>query len=250
MPRHAAADFAPTTPPAGYAKVRSFTLNPNVVPPIAPVTLGLVFVFLFFSWVATAPGGDTAATQNGWQIAFGSFDPNQIWLRAIQQNQPKFQREKLEPSVGWLQILFLLLFVLVALPLSILCVLVARKSVALPPALSPLIPWRSALLALVIAVAFFLLLLQIMFGVSLESKARDLADSYVAEERGRPDLLGDEKRVIDVRAGLYFAEFGIYYTFWFKFVLVLLFLALVGALLDYWLEKRGTQPLPRIDLLS
>lgn len=249
-PRHAPADIPPGMPPAGYAKIRSFTLNPNVIPLIAPLSLGLVFVLLFFSWVAMAPGGDTAVTQNGWQIAFGSSDPDTRWLRAYQQSHSGFTKETIAPGFGGLMILFLLVYLLLAVPLSILCVLVARKAVALPPALAPLIPWRSGLLALAITAGFFLLLLQIMLGVSLEGKARDVAESYVASEKARPDQTPDEKLITEYRAGQYVAEFGLYYTVWFKLVLLLMFLALVGALLDYWLEKRGSEPLPRIDLLS
>lgn len=250
VPHPAISNLASTTPPAGYKKIRSFTLNPNVVPLMAPLALGIVFILLFFPWVVMAPGGETAASENGWGIAFGSFDPHKAWIRAYQTTHTNFQTESLDPGVGFLQILFLLLFLFVALPLAVLCVMVARKSVVLPPAVAPLIPWRSALLALVILGTLLLVLFQVVLGFNLENKTRKVAESYVADERNRPNILDDEKRILDFRAGQYFSEFGLAYTFWFKLVVIFLLIALAGAGLDYWLEKRGTQPLPRIDFLS
>jgi hypothetical protein len=216
---------------------------------VAPLALGLVFILLFFPWVTLAPGGDTAASQSAWGIAFGSFVPDPPWLRAYQTTHAGFQASDLDPSVGFLQ-LFFILFIVVALALAVLCVLVARRSVVLPPALAPLIPWRSVLLAAVILVSILLLMFQTLLGTSLENKARKVAEGYVSGERNRPNLLDDEKRILDYRAGQYFSEFGLSYTIWFKLVVILLWIALIGAGLDYWLEKRGTQPLPRIDMLT
>src|SRR5262249_25394014 len=70
---------APSLPPAGYTHQRSYTISSRAVSWIAPLCLIGTFALLFFPWVGMYPAGVAAATQSGWQAAFGGYWVHEVW---------------------------------------------------------------------------------------------------------------------------------------------------------------------------
>jgi hypothetical protein len=88
-----------------------------------------------------------------------------------------------------------------------------------PRAVQQLWPRRALLLGGIAAVALFFLLLQLLLGFKLEeAHANDAYASFM------------------------------YRTDWLRLAVFFQFLAVVGALTDYWLSQRRDRPLPRIDI--
>ena len=59
--------------PGGYTHRLTITLNPQIVPWVAPVCLVLVFVLSFFPWVGRFYGSYDVLTQSAWGAAFGGY---------------------------------------------------------------------------------------------------------------------------------------------------------------------------------
>src|SRR5262249_19903975 len=113
-----------------------------------------------------------------------------------------------------LYLLIFLLMLLLSLAIAVLRLL--GNTVKLPAAVQQVWPWRSALVALLAAVTFCFLVLQLL--VSFTPKG------------------GPAGVTVVTNAGVLWA-------------VVVHFIGLVGALLDFWLEMRGpSRPMPRIDI--
>ena len=156
---------------------------------------------------------------------------------------------ELEPGVGVLLILFLLFFLLLVLPMAVAAVVVTQMHIKLPPAVEPILPWRAAILAGLIFGALLLLILQAVSGFKLESKMQEVAEKYTppAPPGTAPgsDQTAEDKLKKEYKYAQVYSGFGIAVTLWFKLVLFLFLVALVGAGLDFWLERRGNRPVPR-----
>jgi hypothetical protein len=115
----------PEAPGPEYTHRYIIWISPRVVPWIAPVALGVVFLFLFFPWNVPA---DSADTQSGWGKVFSS------------------------PLL-----IFYFLIYLISLALAIGSLLLTLKVVPIPPQIAHLLPWQACIVAGAVAFAFLLL---------------------------------------------------------------------------------------------
>src|SRR5207237_3831340 len=86
-----------------------------------------------------------------------------------------------------------------------------------PPWLNIVWPWRTAITMGLVCVSFLLLVVHCLTGFAATSSAE--------------------------------ANALLHYTFWFDLAVLLHLIAVVGVLLEFWLERRGSgRPVPRIDI--
>ena len=190
-----------TPPPEGYQRKHSIWFSPKVLQYVAPAAVLLVFVLSFFAWTGVYPGGVADVTQNMWQAAFGGYsvdtdigDPfaTKEEERGIFAKMP----EDVKPAAPGLNILllfYLLLFIVTLLITAACLALVFVPASAPPPALHPLLPWRWGLVAVLNLILLLFLVLQMVFGFSLENNVIGAADSAIAKNaphRPRPRKSG------------------------------------------------------------
>jgi hypothetical protein len=232
----------PVTAPIGeYRHASRFTLDIRVLPYVAPVCVVLIFILQFFDWVGVYPGGRmAAATQSAWGAAFGS-----IWIdNDLKEEAWKTKKEESSPSPSVLTIFYLLLFVLLALPVTIASVVIDRIPVKLPPGLQNIMPWRFGIVAGVNLIVFFFLLLQLAFGFSIESKYKEIVKAAApsTENMGTTHMK-------QIEAGRDMMLQALSTTTWLRLAVSLHLVAIIAALLMYWLERRGpSKPLPYLEL--
>jgi hypothetical protein len=200
-----------TSPPvsSGGSHPRfSIALNPHAARWTAPVCFLFILVFFFFPWLTTGLDGKFAFTQTGIGAAFGISTP----------------REELR-AAPWMIPYFLLILAGVLTGAAALAATVVLPALnrTLPPALEPVLRNRSYIFAAISLLTFFALLLQMLMGFPAESKA------FAVPE----DLAGLATRLLQR-------------TMWIRAVFSLNLLAVVGALADFWLERRLSKPLPRL----
>jgi hypothetical protein len=122
--------------------------------------------------------------------------------------------------------------------------------IALPPALQKIWPWRSVVIGAIFFLALLLLFLQMAIGTSLESKVQDAAHKR-AEQFGPSKAITDEEVMRqEIREGEFLGAASLRRTFWLRLVVFLNVLLVLGALLQFWLERRGQRPAPHIDLVT
>lgn len=217
--------------------------------------LGLVFILMFFSWVGFYPGKVGVLTQSGWGAAFGSFTSDVVWEKVA-----RFSTETYAPSIDLLLFFYVLLVLLINVPAVIVAALLPRGNQALRPILQPLAPhlptiapWRALGVAGITAFTFLLLALQGVWGFSLEQTVEDFADAQFKND-AKPAATGfketpEEAQMRTLRRGMIVSQFGLQTTLWFRLAVLAHLLALIGAGLDLWLDRRGQRPLPRADLM-
>src|SRR5581483_2976200 len=75
----------PSTPATGYERLHALHLRPDVVAWVAPVTLVLVFVLLWFPWLGCYPGGYSVYTQSGFQAVAGRFSTDPVGEKVLEK---------------------------------------------------------------------------------------------------------------------------------------------------------------------
>lgn len=245
----AAAKKAPAPATGDYAHVRSYTLNPRVLPWVTPVCLVAVFILLFFTWVGMYPAGIQVFSQNGWQAAFHGYTDDtrdgEVW-RAANRADMEYVRDNLGSGV------FLILFVIlvplvVLLALAVLLVQYGLVPVPVPPGFASVWSLRSLILAALCAAALVLLLLQLTSGFPLEDTV--WAQAKTAASRDKPAPETEEQRSLRrMDEGKEYGKFNVQSTNLVWLVVLLMVLATLGAVLEWWVERRGTLPPPRLDL--
>lgn len=131
----------PLPPPGSFTHHPEVHLSPSVVGWAGPACLALIFVLSFFPWhvarrvplVIDAPGLQKEVIVNEgapslWRLAFGDRG-NGLFLA------------------------YLLLTLFLAWPISVAVLLLDRKVIAAPPPLRPWLPWRSLIVAGLLALA-------------------------------------------------------------------------------------------------
>jgi hypothetical protein len=236
---------AGTTSPGGYARTMTLTLNPVVIPWIAPVCLVLVLILSFFSWVGYYPGGYGVVTQNGLQ--FLSVDP--VYARKVLALNSDTLPANAQPSTDILLIFFWLLFI-PAMLLAVASVVVPMLKIQLPPVAQQLMPWRWGIAGAATILAFLFLLLQAMFGFSIESQSVEYLPNGEKIERktsGTPE----EQQAERFRIATALASRGVERTVVFSMVFWLMLFSSLGCATQYWLDQRERtkRPLPRVDLM-
>jgi hypothetical protein len=220
-PRAEEAAVPPPPPPTDYTHTVQLVLRPQALAWIAPAALLLIFVLLFFPWVAAYDLGKKEwYSQLGWGTGFGS-----------------------EWSVlGAFYILLLFPTLAVALAAAVVPLL----SLKMPPPVEKLWAWRAAFVAAVILLPTLLLLGELALGFGLERLVKD--PGSVAEERAQAETFAGRLRASTLNREV--AQVTVGRTFWLDLAVLLQLLALVGAGLDAWMQYRSaTRPPPRIDVM-
>jgi hypothetical protein len=241
---------APT--PEGYQRKYTIWFSPKALQYVAPVALFLVFVLTFFPWVGVYPGGVADAWQNAWQATVGgySFDPDVVGAVPPFKVAEKGAEKTVEPGYNVLLIFYFLVFIptlVIAVGCLALTFLPAPK---LPPALSPILPWRWGIVAGLNLILLLFLALQLVLGFSLVNNVLAATDSDItarAEKREAGVTTTTQARHDAIDRGLIRQELR--RTIWLDLVVFLHLVALAGAGLMFWINRRGSRPAPRIDTL-
>jgi hypothetical protein len=195
-----------------------------VVPLIAPGALALLFLCLLPTWVGTYFLEDTEPyTQSGWGMGFGG----------------QFS------GTGLLYLLLLLPTLLIAWANLLVPVL----GVHVPPQVKHLWPHRLPVLVVATAVLLLLLLFQMVTGFGLEKAIEKPPTESVKETKASSeDRLAKGLSQGAKGEGARFARLSAYRTFWVWWAFLLQIVVLVGVLLEFWLDRRGSRPLPKMDI--
>jgi hypothetical protein len=245
-----AATPAPVVPPAPaeYTRRLSAHFNPLVLQTLAAVAVLGVFVLSFFPWVGLYPGGVPLATQTAWQAAFGSetVDKELKDLPGFRLG-PEGKGEEAVGSSG-----LMILFVLLLIPTLLVTLAAAVWNlvpVALPARLQALKPWRWGIAAALLLFILIFLALQEVSGFNLET--RTTAElNQVLEGMEKKAAAGAKSAAVRGVAAVRGMAFGqLRRTAALIWATLLNVLALACALLVFWVERRGSRPLPRVDLL-
>jgi len=231
----------PPPPPSpvsrDYQGSLSMSLNPKVLPWIAPVCLLLVFFLQFFDWAGLYPGGEPAAVGNAWRIAFGVYAVD----GDLKSFVPFAEDERYKPGVSILTIFYLLLFFPV-LAVTVASVVIPMISVKWPPQVENLMPWRWGIVAAANLIVFLFLGLQLLLGFSLENRYHDWVNETKREAKGTPTT--QERKLADVTRGELLERLR--YTFWLRLVVLLHLSASISSALMVWMDRRGPyRPLPK-----
>jgi hypothetical protein len=239
-------------PPAGYHRTSTLWVSPRVVPWIAPVCILLFFLLLFFPWVGMHPGGTQVYSQTGWGTAFGSYWSNPVWERVAAAGRDRkaaaTAAEPITPGASAPMLIYVLVLLVLALPAAVLFVLLVAAPATLPPAVQRYKPWRTTILGGLVLFLTLLLVLQLLWGFSLENAVLARAEEHVASEREQAKTPEEVERV-ELRRAQFLSQFNVRPTSWLRLAAFLHLVALAGVGLDLWLQRRGARPLPRVDFL-
>jgi hypothetical protein len=238
-PDAAAPPSPPPLPPGGYVHVRTLRLNPEIVPWIPPAALVLVFIFTFFPWLGAYPHGLPLLTQSGWQAAFGSYSGD--WT----------PEKNFAPGAAGILIFDLILLLLPTVILTVAVALFHFKliHVQMPPLVQQAWPWRHWIVAGAAFLTFLFLAIQIMVRFPLESALVGRMEKVYDARRVDPNLNDAARRQLDIEEAQEIARLGLRRTWSLRLVFCLELIAVIAALLDGWLERRGKRPYPQIQIM-
>jgi|SRR5579884_956721 len=230
----------PSLTDTDYQHSLSGSLNPHVLPWIAPVCLLLVFFLQFFDWDGIYPGGELAVTGNAWRAAFGAYT-----VDGDLKNLVRFgEDDMLKPGVSVLTIFYLILF-FPALIVTIGSVVLPMLQIKLPPQVERLMPWRWGIVAAANLLVFLFLALQLLLGFSLDSYYRDWVDKETKITESNPTT--QARKTTDATRGELLERLR--HTFWLRLVVLLHLIAILSSALMFWIDRRGAlRPLPRWEL--
>lgn len=172
----------------------------------------LLFFLLLFPWIVSPLDGKFAFSQTGYGVAFGGYSPA--------QSEGK-DRVGTAPFV----ILFFLVVLvgfLLGIGLLVVQYVLPRMGEPVPIPVKRLMPHRSLIVGALAILAFLFLGLQFLWGFPAQYHQFP-TDSEV------------------LRALLY-------KTIWLRLTLVIALVALLAALADFWLERRGKRPAPKLTI--
>jgi hypothetical protein len=244
----------PSTPtPEGYQRKYTVWFSPKYLQYVAPVAVFLVFILTFFPWVGVYPGRVADAWQNAWQATVGgySIDPDVVVAAPpFPKYTDKSGEHSTEPGYNVLLIFYLILLI-PTLVIAIGCAaLPFLPSLKLPPTADPILPWRWGVVAGLNLILLLFLVLQIVLGFSLINNVLAAKNSEIAasaETRTAGVTTTAQARQDEIARGLVRQELRT--TIWLDLVVILHLLALAGAGLMFWLNRRGARPAPRVDTL-
>jgi len=237
------------TSPGGYARTLPLTLNPKMVPWIAPVCLVLVFVLMFFPWVGYYPGGYGVVTQNGWYAAFGSYSAEPVYVRKVLGLASDELPEKARPNMDALLMVFVFLF-LPALLLAIASIVIPMLKLQLPPAVQQLMQWRWGITGAVTLLAFLFLFLQSLIGFSIEAQGDYVLNPF-GQTISKSTGTAEDQQIQNIKNGILYSAQAVERTYYFSLAFWLMVLASLGCLAQYWLDQRERtrRPLPRLEVM-
>ncbi len=229
-------------PPEGYQHTATVWFSPKVLAWLAPACLLLVFVLQIFDWVGLYPGGVRAMSGNAWYAAFGLYDVD----GDLKQEVPFIADEKQKPGWSILTVFYLLLFFPV-LVVTIASVAITMIQVKLPPQVEQLLPWRWGIVAAVNLILFLFLALQVLLGFSLDGQYTEWVDKEMkSEAKNNPTT--PERKKTEAQRGEKMEVLR--HTFWLRLVVFLHLVAILSAVLMFWINQRGThRPMPKLELV-
>jgi hypothetical protein len=239
----------PAPPPGDYRHRWSVHVNPHVLPWVAVAAVLGVFVLSFFPWVGRYPGGVPFVTQSAWQAAFGAESVDEE-AKKLEKLPPAMRltgstADEVVPAASGLMIAYVLLLIPILL-LTVAAAVWPLLPLPLPVALQRLRPWRWGLVTAVALLALVLLVAQEASGFSLENRVAAEADK-LATKPPAAAAAPAEARQQALDRGLRLSQ--LHRTAALGWATGLNALAVVCALLVFWVERRGGRPLPRVDVL-
>jgi hypothetical protein len=225
--------------PTGYRKTCTLTFNPKWLMWIPSAAVVLIFILQFFPWVGVYPGGVHVESQGAWGAAFGKVTVDEDAGKDVPVKED-------DVGVSALTMVYILLFVILALPVTIAAIVFRFAPHLVPSGLRPMLRWTWGIVAAVNVLVFFFLFLQLLVGFSIESKYKEEVASNKLD-KGLKDAKGSEKRQLEGTRNILLET--LHRTAWLKLAVVLHLLAITCALLLFWVDRRGPgRPLPRLQL--
>ena len=248
-PRSATGSSNDAPPAAPGGAPRGLTISPRLLPWAAPLSLLMIFVLLFFSWVGMYPGGVGVVTQTGWQAASGGVTANDTWKGYAtseeywkQSYDKKAVQAVLDPGMSVL----LIFFILVLLPAVVISFAVTAVSLKLLPLAVPLPlqavwPLRSLAVAGLAMVLLVLLVLVLWAGFPLEQTANRQVDAAVNAARDITPSTGEKNDAVrwTIEHGVRLGGFALRTTPWLMMALLFNVTAVVGAMLEFFAERKN-----------
>ncbi|MGL6076650.1 MAG: hypothetical protein ACRC8S_21045 [Fimbriiglobus sp.] len=243
----AAASTPEETTSGSYGTVRSVTLSPSVLEWLPVACFTLILLLTFFSWVGLYPGGFSTYTQSAWQAFFGTFRTDHISEEVLKLEAP------LKTSIS--QNLMLMFPYLVALLFATVLAWADRFVTAahitqLPPQakiIEKIWPFRFSILTGLAILTLVLLLLQISAGFGLESAVAKHIGADFNEKIAASDN-SSTKQKLHIEMGTKLAQYQLTGTTYLYLALLAHVAVVLAAAAKAWLHRRGTKPLPRIQL--
>lgn len=247
---------SPPPPADGLTRGFGFTLSPTWLDWVPAGCILLAFFLTFFPWAEMKLGGYSVMTQNGWEAVFASKGENipegAEWKKldnglANKSDDARYNEAALKSD--WLVLFYLLLLLLLVLLLA--AERVVRDPAAFPATanmtfLPPLWKWRLVVLGGLAVLVFLLVCLQSFQGFGLQRSIDNFA-KYDVKEKLANNPTEKDKREAWVKAGQVSGVFPVHQTLWLNLLLVLHAAAVVAMAGRFWLDSRGTKPLPRLD---
>jgi hypothetical protein len=243
----------PSVPPAGYVHTRTIWISPRVVLWVAPMCFILLFILQFLPATGSFPGGYSAYTQSCFQAIWARYSRDPVAEKVTQQSTrrpageegPQPLSKQLVVYSNWPCMFPYFLVVLAGLVLTLAPRALAAGVFHLPPAWERYWPWRSAILLALAVVALGLLLIQLAAGFGLENAVTTLVSKdYDVNAAQTPQ----DKDELEIKQGMDLGRYNLRRTDWLSFNLFVNVVVILGILGELWLERRGTRPMPRIEL--
>jgi hypothetical protein len=228
---------------AAPAKSASVALDPKVIAWIPAACLTLVFLLSFFAWSGSYPGGTSIYTQSPWGALFAKISTSSV-DPALLADETAI---KTNVRSSWL-LLFYFPLLLLALGLAWFERVVSLKLGAPPPALASVWPLRYTILAGLAGGVLLILLMQAWHGFGLELAVQKTVDAKYAEATNQANesrKTSDVNRVA-VQSAQEYAKYSLQGTTALSLAVAAHLLAVLALLAAWWLDRRGTKPLPRL----
>jgi hypothetical protein len=196
-------------------------LHPAVVRWLAPAGLVVLFVLFFFPWLGSELGGRYEYSQSGFGAAFA------------------FAGSPVDQSPGYapwliLEFLLLVLSVVAAAGLVAATLLLPTLKATLPPPVKLVLDHRSYFFGALSLLCFIFLSLQLVMGFPAEHHDfTSIAPPHFKEDPAEFQAI---------------MHAVLYRTIWLRAAFTVSLLAVLGALADFWLERRVGRPLPKLQV--
>lgn len=171
----------PAPEPASLTDYRrlAFTLRPEVIQWVPVSAMFFVGILTWFTWVWIGYGSQAVFSQNGVEAAFGSVSRDLDLVPKGADEKNVFKKISTDGAGFSLLTLFFLFVLFGAFVLSALVAALQLLPVQLPPQAKMILPWKWAIVAVVILFALLVFWFQLFVGFPLQNTiANDAGKSY------------------------------------------------------------------------
>ncbi len=235
---------APQPIPSEYTRSAIIWIGPRLVHWTIRITAVALVIFLFLPWTGLYPAGYGVYTQNAFQMIWGGTSVDPVGARALDPMKP-FDSV---PGNGLMLLyvaLVLLAFVLVVAPL----VLTPARVERIPKSLRFIGRGRLGLLGTVAFTALVVLIAQWSTRFGLDEAVAAKADAKMANEVAAA-VTPEEQQTASIHRAIEMGPLHLRHTSWLWLAVTAHVLLIAGVGLQYWLNRRGNRPLPRIEALA